>query len=110
MPKSLGTIAHARAAMDEPKRWVVHCKKEDFDVYIGRGSIWGNKWSHREGTMADYVVETREEAIRCYEEWLLNQPELMEKAKKELRHKVLGCWCYPLACHGDVLARIANEE
>jgi hypothetical protein len=23
---------------------------------------------------------------------------------------VLGCWCAPKACHGDVLASIANDE
>ena len=26
-----------------------------------------------------------------------------------LKGKVLGCWCKPGPCHGDVLARIANE-
>ena len=27
----------------------------------------------------------------------------------ELKDKVLGCWCKPLACHGDVLADIADS-
>ncbi|MHB8407806.1 MAG: DUF4326 domain-containing protein [Acidiferrobacterales bacterium] len=26
----------------------------------------------------------------------------------ELRGKVLGCWCSPQACHGDVLEELAN--
>jgi len=30
--------------------------------------------------------------------------------KANLRGKILGCYCAPLACHGDILARIANEE
>ena len=89
---------------------VVHCKQENFDVYIGRGSRWGNPYSHKEGTMALWVVDTREDAIRLYEEWFLAQPELVSAAKKELKNKVLGCYCSPLACHGDVLLSIANEE
>ena len=89
---------------------VVHCKKENFDVYIGRGSRWGNPYSHKEGTAAAWVVETREDAIRLYEEWLRAQPELLAATKTELKNKTLGCWCSPLACHGDVLLRIANEE
>jgi hypothetical protein len=34
---------------------------------------------------------------------------MIEKAKRELKGKVLGCWCSPKACHGDILAKIANE-
>jgi Domain of unknown function (DUF4326) len=26
-----------------------------------------------------------------------------------LTKKTLGCWCYPLPCHGDVLAILANS-
>lgn len=87
---------------------VVHCKKEPYDVYIGRPSVWGNPFSHKEGTKAKYKVATREEAIAKYEEWILNQPELVERAKKELRGKVLGCWCAPLPCHGDVLLKLVR--
>jgi hypothetical protein len=83
-----------------PSQWVVHCKRSKYDVYIGRPSIWGNPYSiGRDGT--------REQVIAKYEANL--SPELKERAKKELKGKILGCWCAPLACHGDVLARIANE-
>jgi len=89
---------------------VVHCKREPYDVYIGRGSKFGNPYSHQEGTAAVWVVDTREDAIRLYEEWLRAQSKLMAAVKKELRGRILGCWCSPLACHGDVLLKIANEE
>jgi hypothetical protein len=90
---------------------VVHCKSsEPYDVYVGRGSKFGNPYSHKEGTQAKWVVESREDAIRLYEEWLREQPELMATVKKELRGKVLACYCSPLACHADVLLKIANEE
>lgn len=89
---------------------VVHCKKEPYDIYIGRGSKFGNPYSHMENTTAAWVVETREDAIRLYGEWLLAQPELVAAVKKELKGKILGCYCSPLACHGDILLRIANQE
>lgn len=88
--------------------YVVHSKKTPFDVYIGRPSKWGNPFTHKSGTLAAFEVATREEAIAKYEEWLMAQPELVAIVKAELKGKVLGCWCSPLACHGDVLAKVAN--
>lgn len=87
--------------------YVVHCKREPFDVYIGRPSRWGNPFSHKPGTLAKYRVRSREEAVEAYGEWIIRQPELMA-ALPDLAGKVLGCWCSPKACHGDVLVRLAN--
>lgn len=87
---------------------VVHNKREPFDVYIGRPSKWGNPFSHiDEGTLAQFYVPTRDEAVAAYAKWIKTQPELLA-ALPELRGKVLGCWCAPKACHGDVLAAMAN--
>jgi hypothetical protein len=88
---------------------VVHCRKAKYDEFIGRPSCWGNPFSHLEQSRAEFKVATREEAISKYREWLLSQPELVERAKAELRGKVLGCFCRPLSCHGDVLVEIANS-
>lgn len=81
------------------------------DVYVGRGSPYGNPFTHlTSGTLAKYRVATREEAVAKYEEWLLapEQAALLEHARRELRGKVLGCWCVPYLCHAEVLARYAN--
>lgn len=81
---------------------VVRFMKESCDVYIGRPSVWGNPFIiGRDGT--------RTEVIRKYEEWLRAQPYLVARVKQELAGKVLGCWCAPAACHGDVLVRISEE-
>ncbi len=88
---------------------VVHCKHEPYDVYIGRPSVYGNPFSHLPRTRARFRVKTRDEAVRRYEAWIRAQPELMARARRELRGKILGCWCHPLPCHGDVLARIVDE-
>jgi hypothetical protein len=86
---------------------VVHCKREPYDVYIGRGSKWGNPYSHKQGTQAQHVVPDRETAIACYRAYLMTNDSLMA-ALPELKDKVLGCWCKPQACHGDVLVELVE--
>lgn len=90
---------------------VVHCQRSRYDVLIDRTTKWGNPFTHVKDrpTRAEFLVSSREEAIAKYEEWIKTQPHLMA-ALHELKDKVLGCWCRPLACHGDVLLRLANEE
>lgn len=81
---------------------VVHCKRDPYDVYIGRPSKWGNPFKiGRDGT--------REHVLDLYRQWIQTQPGLMA-ALPELRGKVLGCWCKPLSCHGDVLAELVERE
>jgi hypothetical protein len=95
---------------EELRSLVVHCKQDTYDVYIGRPSQWGNQFTYKENTIAKFKVDTREESISKYEEWLLNQPELIKLAKKELYGKVLGCFCRPNSCHGDILIKVIYGE
>jgi len=49
---------------------VVNLRKEKYDVYIGRGSKWGNHFVvGRDGS--------REEVIAKYKEWILKNDELL---------------------------------
>lgn len=89
---------------------VVNRRRAPFDVYIGRPSPWGNPFSHMPGTLAKFKVGSRDEAVSRFREWFLDQPELVKRAKRELRGKVLGCWCKPSSCHGDVIAEIVDER
>lgn len=83
------------------KTKVVHCKKEKYDIYIGRPSKWGNPFTiGKDGT--------RDEVIQKYREWIKTQPQLLNSLY-ELKGKVLGCWCYPKACHGDVLVELIED-
>jgi hypothetical protein len=88
---------------------VVHCRKEPYDVYIGRPSKWGNPFSHKEGTSAQFRVATREEAVAKYEVWLMAMPRLLAELH-ELEGKTLGCWCKPQACHGDILLKLLEQR
>ncbi len=95
------------------KTKVVHCKQEPYDVYIGRPSKFGNPFSHKDGTLAEFKVANRKEAIEKYREWIKTQPELLKEVKK-LKGLTLGCWCRsltnPKPCHGDVLSQLADES
>lgn len=83
-------------------------------VYIGRGSLFGNPFTHRKGTLAPVIVGSREEAIEAYRLWLTTDLEVpgWQKPTREqvisLRGKTLACWCSPKACHGDVLLELAE--
>lgn len=80
---------------------VVHCKREPYDIYIGRPGKWGNPFQiGRDGT--------REEVIRKYERWVTEQPDLVTSLP-DLAGKTLGCWCAPKPCHGDVLVYLAEH-
>ena len=85
---------------------VVHVRKEEFDIYIGRAfaefaeSEWHNPFRIRPGF-------GRKEVIQEFKAYLLAHPELMVKLK-DVKGKTLGCWCKPKACHGDVIAELAD--
>lgn len=92
-----------------PRTMVVNKRGAHYDVDITRDSVWGNPFTHKEGTRATHVVGSKTEAIAAYEKWIRSQPELMARARRELRGKVLGCWCQqPGPCHGHVLVRIVD--
>jgi hypothetical protein len=90
---------------------VVNLRVQPFDVYIGRPSKWGNRYTHLHRKDTIYV-STPEEAVRLYEAWI--KERMIAEPEKynldELRGKVLGCYCKPGPCHGDVLARLCNVE
>lgn len=90
---------------------VVHCKKDKYDIYIGRPSKWGNPFSHLSNTLAKFKVNTREEAMWAYREWITNGAgKHLLNDLHELKDKTLGCWCKPLSCHGDILKELINNS
>lgn len=78
-------------------------KGEAHDIYIGRGSDWGNPYAL--GFDGD-----REEVIRKYQYDF--ERGFLKSSKEDalsLKGKILGCHCKPAACHGDVLANYLNS-
>lgn len=71
-----------------------------YDVYIGRPSKWGNPFViGKDGS--------RENVIELYRDWIFRQTELLNSLD-EIRDKILGCWCAPKHCHGDVLVELCE--
>jgi hypothetical protein len=76
-------------AMSVPKTLVVHVKRAPCNVHIGWPSPFGNPFViGRDGDRAAVIGR--------YRTWLLAQPALVERVRRELAGKVLGCWCAPL--------------
>lgn len=80
---------------------VVHCKRQKYDVYIGRGSKWGNPFK-----MMNNSLSERNRVCDAYEAWFPTTD--LPSQLHELKDKTLGCFCAPLRCHGDFLAREAD--
>jgi hypothetical protein len=105
---------------------VVHCKRERSTKYIGRGSIYGNPFTHLPvgNTKATVQVGSVDEAVDSYEEWLRGDPKWAHvEPKRRLQilqalstdgtftdDDILGCFCRPAhRCHGDVLDKLWQE-
>jgi hypothetical protein len=93
---------------DTEKTRIVHCKRNKYDVYIGRPSKWGNPFTHSNSKYRVEVVANRDTAISFYEEWIRKNSSLISELH-ELKDKILGCWCPPSNCHGQVLLKLLKE-
>ena len=83
---------------------VVNLYKEPYDVYIGRGSTWGNPFVI--GKDGD-----RESVIHLYKKYLWQQileGRITKRDFQNIQGQTLGCFCKPQACHGDVIIKAMN--
>ena len=90
---------------------VVNLKTDKYDKYIGRGSTFGNPY--RIGDPKEGKDGTREEVVAKYKEWFyykIKRYELFRIAILNLKGKRLGCFCKPLACHGDVIKEYLDSQ
>ena len=84
-------------------------------VYIGRrfggyeGSVLGNKFKSGRDCSRDEVVDV------LYRDWLWEEWKKKGEVYRELERIKnlvlggddirLGCWCYPLNCHGNIVKK-----
>lgn len=108
------TVTNIRPQYKNLHEW---CKNKN-NAYIGRrgvvfidgvrypleNSIWCNPFK-----ISDQL--DREECIEKYREYIVDKiekenlvPELLS-----LKDKILGCWCSPEPCHGDVLIELIQQ-
>jgi hypothetical protein len=78
-------------------------------IYIGRTvryvsgarqSKWANPFSRKK--------YGRKKCIDLYDVYIRDKAELLDQIE-ELNGKVLGCWCKPDRCHGDVLISLLKD-
>lgn len=86
---------------------VVNKYKSEYDVYGGRGSVWGNPFSNLPETKALYKTNSREESIEKYKPYLWHQMKegfITHDMLRGLKGKRVSCYCKPKDCHLDVVA------
>ena len=75
-------------------------------ITIDRHTLFGNQF-HINDDMS------REEVIQAYRSYFYHRLILDWYFKRELmklKGQILGCWCKPLPCHGDVIAEYLNKK
>jgi hypothetical protein len=81
---------------------VVHCKREPYTHYIGRPSVFGNP----------FVLEReceRDDILTYYNIYARRQGEVLDAIMALPEDAVLGCWCWPKPCHGEIIMEIWRE-
>ncbi|MGQ0592725.1 MAG: DUF4326 domain-containing protein [Gammaproteobacteria bacterium] len=78
-------------------------KGNKHDVYIGRGSPWGNPYGIGfDGDRGEVIRKFKYDFERGFLKF--NKEDVLK-----LKGKTLGCHCKPAACHGDVIAEYLNS-
>lgn len=108
-------VTNIRPKYNNLKEWV----KDPNNVYIGRAGIVfiDNERFPKEASIFanPYKIDkdgNRDEVITKYKKYILNKISSDDTFAKELssiKGKVLGCWCKPEKCHGDVLLELVNQ-
>jgi len=89
---------------------VVHCGKDRYTHYIGRPSPLGNPYAFGESSLPGVInVGNRGEAIQMFEKEVRASLHLITLIAALPADAILGCFCKPRACHGDVIVRIWKE-
>lgn len=91
---------------------------ERYDVYVGRAGkgqegYFGNPCTPlKVCPVCEEVHGSRSAAIECFEVYARKRAEEDPEWRSRvaaLHGQILGCFCAPRACHGEVLAKLALE-
>ncbi len=108
-------VAYIRPKYNNLEEW---CSDKN-NVYIGRGGVVfidGSRYPTKSSIWANpYKVDKdgdRDKVIRKYKKYIKEEiasGNIKVEALLALKHKTLGCWCAPEACHGDVLLKLIKK-
>lgn len=98
---------------------VVNLRKEKYSVYIGRAGngmdgYWGNPIKmNEECPLCKSTHLDRGSTLSCYESYLRKRLESSAAFRQTflalVDEDILGCFCKPDACHGDIMVKIWTE-
>ena len=97
-----------KLGFDDLEHWLTSSSDH---LYIGRSMVHyvkgavGSKWANP----FKVTKYGRDDCIAKYEEYIKSTPELINNIN-ELDGKILGCWCSPEPCHGDILLKLLREH
>lgn len=77
---------------------------QDGDIYCGRGTPYGNRYSNGKRSKAS--------AIALHRSWFYDaaQAAFRDRVKRELTGHRLICHCHPEPCHCDTYAEFCDAE
>lgn len=89
---------------------VVNLRKEKYDEYIGRKGRFNDGYFGNPFPVKNFGRDNCLKAYKFYFDYRLKtDPEFKEKVES-LRGKVLGCFCKPNPCHGDVIVEYLESN
>ncbi len=91
-------------------------KRNGVFVRIDRKTAYGNRFELKHYRKAESIELYRQEMMEL--EFIVvggccgGEPKAVWAAINSglFAGKVLGCWCFPLACHGDVIVGLVNDR
>lgn len=87
---------------------LVNVRNERCTHYIGRGAAPSGIRTNLSNpfTMNNQSPQERDRVIRMFEDYAKNNTEVLRKITQLPADAVLGCWCSPYECHGDVIIKM----
>jgi hypothetical protein len=106
-------VKYIRPTYDNLKEWM----EDKNNVYIGRRGVVfidGVRYPKDDSVWANpFIIGKdggRDKVINAYEKYINEKIENKEVNLDDLRGKVLGCWCCPEPCHGDILMKLLKSK
>ena len=81
---------------------VVNCRREYLTHFIGRPSVFGNPFHMK-------TENDRERVIANFEVYARTSERVLDAIKALPEDAILGCYCKPAACHGDIIIKLWHE-
>jgi hypothetical protein len=97
---------------------VVNLKNEKYDIYIGRAGYgksgyFGNPIKRGKFCQVCGKIHVNKgSTIKCFKVYFHDRIEKDEEFKNavlSLKGKILGCFCKPKDCHGDIIVEYLNS-